>query len=143
MQPHDRRKRNPRFEVPGRAVVFGILVLAALVSVWGSRTRRPAHAKLSLPARTAPLVPTLSPKPPPVRPVEKSPTPDSGCPQGCSLPKPGCEIKGNISYRIGEKIYHLPGQEYYNRTVISPDYGERWFCTELEARANGWRKSKR
>ena len=58
-------------------------------------------------------------------------------------PPPGCVIKGNISMRTGERIYHLPGQRYYDSTVISPDKGERWFCTEAEARENGWRKSKR
>ena len=52
-----------------------------------------------------------------------------------------CNIKGNINYS-GEKIYHVPGQEYYNSTEINEEYGERWFCTEEEARAAGWRKSK-
>ena len=53
-----------------------------------------------------------------------------------------CNIKGNISISTGEKIYHVPGQEYYEETVISPEYGERWFCSEEEAMAAGWRKSK-
>lgn len=52
-----------------------------------------------------------------------------------------CSIKGNINYN-GEKIYHVPGQEYYDSTVINTDYGERWFCSEEEALAAGWRKSK-
>ncbi len=52
-------------------------------------------------------------------------------------------IKGNISYRTGEKIYHVPGGEYYDDTVIDEAKGERWFCTEAEAVAAGWRKSKR
>jgi hypothetical protein len=51
-------------------------------------------------------------------------------------------IKGNVSYNSGEKIYHVPGQEYYSDTVINTQYGERWFCTEQEARAAGWRKSR-
>ena len=58
------------------------------------------------------------------------------------LPKPGCNIKGNISYNTGEHIYHVPGQQYYYQTVISRDKGERWFCSEDEARKAGWRKSK-
>lgn len=65
----------------------------------------------------------------------------TGCPDGCTHQKEGCEIKGNISYDTGEKIYHLPWQEFYSETVINSDYGERWFCTEEEARQNGWRKS--
>ncbi|MGX5830110.1 sunset domain-containing protein [Mesorhizobium sp. 43Arga] len=55
----------------------------------------------------------------------------------------GCTIKGNISINTGERIYHVPGQEHYWETRISPQYGERWFCTEEEARAAGWRKARR
>ncbi len=53
-----------------------------------------------------------------------------------------CLIKGNISYSSGKKIYHVPGQKYYNVTEINEAAGERWFCTEEEAIAAGWRKSK-
>lgn len=53
-----------------------------------------------------------------------------------------CDIKGNISINSGERIYHVPGQEFYNDTVIRTEYGERWFCSEAEARAAGWRRAK-
>lgn len=53
----------------------------------------------------------------------------------------GCQIKGNIS-SSGEKIYHLPGQKYYDKTIIDEGKGERWFCTEQDAVSAGWRKSK-
>lgn len=53
-----------------------------------------------------------------------------------------CSIKGNVSIASGERIYHLPGQEFYAATVIRPEYGERWFCSEAEARSAGWRKSR-
>ncbi|MGO6847125.1 succinoglycan biosynthesis protein exoi [Rhizobium ruizarguesonis] len=53
-----------------------------------------------------------------------------------------CKIKGNISIDTGERIFHVPGQKYYTQTRISPQYGERWFCSEFEAWAAGWRKSK-
>ena len=53
-----------------------------------------------------------------------------------------CNIKGNVSINTGERIYHVPGQTYYVETKISPSYGERWFCTEAEAQAAGWRKSR-
>lgn len=53
-----------------------------------------------------------------------------------------CNIKGNISYSTGEKIYHMPWQENYWDTVISPEYGERWFCSEEEAVSAGWRKAR-
>ena len=65
-----------------------------------------------------------------------------GCQYGCDFHKGGCDIKGNISIETGEKIYHMPWQEWYDETNISPKYGERWFCTEAEAKANGWRKAK-
>jgi len=52
-------------------------------------------------------------------------------------------IKGNISQPSGEKIYHVPGGQFYDATVINPSAGERWFCTEQEAVNNGWRKSLR
>lgn len=49
-----------------------------------------------------------------------------------------CLVKGNISSK-GEKIYHSPGMRSYAATQISPGMGERWFCSEAEARAAGWR----
>ncbi|MCT7377311.1 hypothetical protein [Chelativorans salis] len=55
--------------------------------------------------------------------------------------KPGCDIKGNIN-RTGERIYHVPGQEYYSATWINVAGGERWFCSEAEARAAGWRRAR-
>lgn len=56
---------------------------------------------------------------------------------------PSCNIKGNISIGSGERIFHVPGQEHYNETIIRMQYGERWFCTEEEAREAGWRKASR
>lgn len=52
-----------------------------------------------------------------------------------------CLIKGNINAK-GERIYHVPGGEYYDATVIDTSKGERWFCFEADAVAAGWRKSK-
>jgi endonuclease YncB( thermonuclease family) len=52
-----------------------------------------------------------------------------------------CNIKGNISAK-GERIYHVPGQKYYSRTRISESKGERWFCSEEEARQAGWRRAR-
>lgn len=59
------------------------------------------------------------------------------------VPGSGCNIKGNISVDTGERIYHVPGQKYYRETIISTGKGERWFCSEEEARRAGWRKAKR
>jgi hypothetical protein len=52
-----------------------------------------------------------------------------------------CLIKGNISQTTGDRIYHVPGQKYYEATQIDPSAGERWFCSEDEAKRAGWRKS--
>ncbi|POH35894.1 hypothetical protein ATY31_00275 [Sinorhizobium americanum] len=54
---------------------------------------------------------------------------------------PGCDIKGNISYNTGERIYHVPGQEYYSQTRVNYLDGERWFCSEETAREAGWRRA--
>jgi endonuclease YncB( thermonuclease family) len=56
-------------------------------------------------------------------------------------PKPNCLIKGNINAK-GEHIYHMPGQRFYDKTVIDESKRERWFCTEGDAIEHGWRKSK-
>jgi Bacterial SH3 domain len=65
------------------------------------------------------------------------------CVDGCaSPPDPSCAIKGNVN-SSGEKIYHVPGGAFYNRTDIKPEEGDRWFCTEAEAQAAGFRRSAR
>jgi endonuclease YncB( thermonuclease family) len=55
-----------------------------------------------------------------------------------SRPQPtgNCRIKGNHSRR-GEWIYHLPGMPYYEQTRA-----EAMFCSEAEARAAGYRRSR-
>jgi endonuclease YncB( thermonuclease family) len=51
----------------------------------------------------------------------------------------GCPIKGNVN-RDGERIYHTPwGSQWYDRTKISLDQDERWFCSERQALDAGWR----
>lgn len=49
-----------------------------------------------------------------------------------------CRIKGNINSQ-GERIYHVPGVRSYGPTRIDEGKGERWFCSEQDARAAGWR----
>ncbi|MCX7645078.1 MAG: thermonuclease family protein [Rhodobacteraceae bacterium] len=53
----------------------------------------------------------------------------------------GCPIKGNVS--ASGRVYHLPGQADYAATRIDPARGERWFCSEQEARRAGWRPARR
>ena len=56
-------------------------------------------------------------------------------------PSKACLIKGNINAQ-GVRIYHPPGCRYYKDTAIDTNRGERWFCTEAEAVAAGWRRTK-
>lgn len=56
--------------------------------------------------------------------------------------KAECDIKGNINAK-GEKIFHVPGQRFYNVTKISPGKGEQWFCSADKAIEAGWRASTR
>jgi len=60
--------------------------------------------------------------------------------QGTAAPNAECVIKGNIS-KSG-KIYHMPHNRDYARTGISQRKGERWFCSESEARLAGWRAAR-
>ncbi|MDF2143755.1 hypothetical protein [Knoellia sp. p5-6-4] len=68
--------------------------------------------------------------------------PIAPAPGGTPAPSSACLIKGNISSE-GEKIYHVPGGDFYDQTQISLSKGERWFCSESGAAGAGWRASKR
>ncbi|WP_299561269.1 thermonuclease family protein [uncultured Sulfitobacter sp.] len=57
-------------------------------------------------------------------------------------PDGNCVIKGNIS-ADGTRIYHMPGQTFYDRTRISARKGERWFCSAAAAESEGWRAARR
>lgn len=57
--------------------------------------------------------------------------------EGLQQAPKGCPIKGNISEN--GRIYHTPWSPWYTRTKINEAKGERWFCSEAEAIAAGWR----
>jgi len=57
-------------------------------------------------------------------------------------PDRDCVIKGNISAK-GKRIFHSPGQAFYERTGINTRNGERWFCSSNDAIKAGWRASRR
>lgn len=61
-------------------------------------------------------------------------------PTRAASPDPNCIIKGNISG--SGQIYHMPHNRDYDNTRISQARGERWFCTEAEARSAGWRAAR-
>ena len=49
-----------------------------------------------------------------------------------------CIIKGNISTQGHGKTYFLPGCSNYSRVHIDPSRGEKYFCTEAEAKKAGF-----
>lgn len=53
-----------------------------------------------------------------------------------------CKIKGNINVQTKTKIYHMQGQRFYDNTMIKPEEGDKYFCTEQEAKEAGFVKSK-
>lgn len=52
-------------------------------------------------------------------------------------------IKCNISRKTGEKIYHLPFDQMYDKVVIEPEEGEMYAATVFEAEFNGFRRAFR
>jgi hypothetical protein len=50
-------------------------------------------------------------------------------------------VKCNISLRDGEKIYHLPFDQQYDRTKIKADRGEKYVYTVAEAERTGFRRA--
>jgi ribonuclease HI len=51
-------------------------------------------------------------------------------------------IKCNIS-RDGDRIYHLPMDQQYDRTIIEPERGELYLATVAEAERRGFRRAWR
>lgn len=97
--------------------------------LWSPATCNGQKTKPEQPAAVAPKPAAPKPAPAPA----PAPTP---------RPASNCSIKGNISYTSGEKIYHVTGGQYYDRTEINTSSGERYFCSETEAVNAGWRKSQ-
>ena len=52
-------------------------------------------------------------------------------------------IKGNVDVATGERLYHVPDGLFYPIIVVEDAQGDQWFCTEQEAIAAGWKRSKR
>ena len=59
-------------------------------------------------------------------------------PQNINQPTVTCiKIKGNINSR-GERIYHCPSWRDYDKITMKS--GDKWFCTESEAKSAGFRE---
>ena len=54
----------------------------------------------------------------------------------------GCRIWGNVNKTKGTKIYHCPNDPNYYPENFKASQGDRWFCTEAEATAAGFRPPK-
>jgi endonuclease YncB( thermonuclease family) len=52
----------------------------------------------------------------------------------------GCAIKGNVTNK--GRIYHMPWSPWYGKVTVRAARGERWFCSEREAEAAGWRRAR-
>lgn len=50
----------------------------------------------------------------------------------------GCPIKGQV-FRKSGKVYMLPWSRDYERARVDAAQGERWFCSEGEAKSAGWK----
>lgn len=51
----------------------------------------------------------------------------------------GCAIKGNVTAH--GHIYHMPWSPWYGKVRVDAAKGERWFCSEAEAKSAGWRRA--
>lgn len=60
------------------------------------------------------------------------------CTQSVNPENPKCNIKGNILH--GEKYYRYPGCAQYDTTLVQLHFGEKWFCTEVQAKKSGFAK---
>jgi hypothetical protein len=104
---------------------------AARRGIWQGETAPPwewrARQRLDqgIMAPTAPL------------PVTATPARGTGAGEVGAAPAEGCNIKGSVG-RSG-RIYHTPESPWYERVRMSLGMGRRWFCSEQEAQAAGWR----
>ena len=126
-----------------------VLVLAAACVLSACAPRHPPETAAGETSKTVPRSnPTGAASATGASPAPSSPSGTeqpgaSSCPQGCERPPAGCQIKGNINLKTGDRVYHLPGQMHYDNVTIEPERGEKWFCSEDEALANGWKRAKR
>jgi phosphatidylserine/phosphatidylglycerophosphate/cardiolipin synthase-like enzyme len=77
----------------------------------------------------------------PVNPIAVSPAHGSTLANAATTPSSGCAIKGNVN-REGERIFHMPGTRNYERVRMNIGTGKRWFCSEDQAVAAGWRPAE-
>jgi len=62
----------------------------------------------------------------------------SKCTETQNPKNPKCNIKGNV--RDGNKTYSTPNCSSYGQTIVQLYDGDKWFCTESEAKKVGFTK---
>jgi endonuclease YncB( thermonuclease family) len=114
--------------VPYTFAISGALVILVSVAIWSDDGGSRRISKSTRPAVSEPA-------------VSRASTPSvSAVPEKPAAERSNCLIKGNVNWR-GERIYHMHGTPFYDTAVINTQNGERWFCSEQEALAAGWRAS--
>lgn len=126
-------------------VLVIVMVLLSSCSFVVQDTRTPDEKATAEATRSLVILPTVTPNPPDLPTVEPDVLPEEE--EGLVEPEPPStppcqDIKGNIS-SSGEMIYHLPDGAYYDQVKIDESKGEKFFCSEEEAAAEGFRKSSR
>lgn len=114
--------REGRQMPAGRRTKYNPWLPLVLLLALAACTEAPATANVAPQVAPQSVVESVSGRAAPV---------GAGCPSGYP-------IKGNLTTRNGEAIYHVPGGAYYART--DP---EECFATEADARAAGYRRAQR
>ncbi len=113
---------------------------AAGTGLWRACGGYPSLVRTATAAPKPATTPRTSAPPSPPKKTTPSP-PKKTTPPPTAATGGACVIKGNINSK-GEKIYHLPKSHSYDATKINTAKGERWFCTEPQAKAAGWRAAR-
>ena len=158
-EPHKSAPKNPKSKLPilGSALGLGLVAFGGIVIStnrnffnFNVATSPKISSAAPLPKTASSTVAKSSVATP--KKIVSSPhtKPNVASPQSVASPtvvEPSavtdCNIKGNISVSSGKKFYHLQGMPEYEITQIDIFKGERYFCTETEAIASGWRKAPR
>lgn len=66
------------------------------------------------------------------------------CTQKINLKNPTCNIKGNVPQSQTKKyqFYYTPNCPHYTSTKVQLYLGDKWFCSEQEAKSAGFQKPK-
>ena len=148
-KPNQKRSLQIGGSILGIAA-FGILAIFSNLNLFN---RSVSNSSLPNATTLKPIIPNPSlPNPTILKPSILDSSPPNPTIPNPSIPSPTvsnpsisseCNIKGNISVSSGAKFYHIQGMPEYEITRIDTSKGERFFCSESEAIANGWNKAPR